>query len=384
MALIALATTIAKSAPAAEPVTLPSTQPDSPGGATVANLRLTAAMEEKVTQVGDPVILDLTLANLTDQTRRVMPLHVEHEFVIAIRDSDGRTVPWTRLGRELQEGNPGDTGTSMGPLPPASAWRYRLRLDDLADLSEEDGYTVSVSIKLSKLLQSVPKELHDKTLESNQVDFIVRGKSIFVAEPTTPPATQPSFSHGVAVEDLRLTASMRETHLMSGEPVVLDVLVENVGKENRYFWYTAPENDFRIDLRDEANHAVPWTRWGEHIQAIPGVGGTSGPIEVLPKTAEHFHLRLDGLFDLTGEGQGSSAVANYSVVVRLKIENAPDPNEPLNPEAVVGFDLKAGVPATIESNQVQFTVHRIPVEWPETEPLADDGQGPATRPDALP
>jgi hypothetical protein len=56
-------------------------------------------------------------------------------------------------------------------IRPKTAFQYRLRLDELADLTEAGSYTVSVSITLLDPFKLNPPDLAGKTLGSNKASF---------------------------------------------------------------------------------------------------------------------------------------------------------------------------------------------------------------------
>ncbi|MGA2232295.1 MAG: hypothetical protein ABSH22_15465 [Tepidisphaeraceae bacterium] len=174
-ALIALASAIGKSASAAAPATLPDTQPTADHGGTIGGVRITVAMENKEIKIGEPVVLDVFVDNFSSSRRLVIDGEAEQQLAIAIRDSKERAVPWTRLGAADQDPNKSRYVSGDFIIPPMKTWCYRLRLDELADLTKDDTYTAAVSIKIRQRQPLTPPEMWEKTLESNQATFVITG-----------------------------------------------------------------------------------------------------------------------------------------------------------------------------------------------------------------
>jgi len=121
-------------------------------------------------------------------------------LAIAIRDSKGNAVPWTRLGAADQVLFQGGGGSGDFTVHPMTSSCYRLRLDELADLTQEGSYTASVSIQIPYKMPDDPPEMWNKTLQSNQATFVMTGPTrndlpiVYDLVPTDaqPPTTRPS------------------------------------------------------------------------------------------------------------------------------------------------------------------------------------------------
>jgi hypothetical protein len=132
-------------------------------------------MESKEINIGDPVYLDVFVDNLSGSKRLVIDGEAEQQLAIAIRDSKERAVPWTRLGAADQDPNKSRYVSGDFIIPPMKTWCYRLRLDELADLTKDDTYIAAVSIKIRQRQPLTPPEMWEKTLESNQAMFVITG-----------------------------------------------------------------------------------------------------------------------------------------------------------------------------------------------------------------
>jgi hypothetical protein len=186
---------------------------------------------------------------------------------------------------------------------------------------------------------------------------------IFAAAQTVVPATQPAQQHGLRSQDVRLTAIMPSTEIPAGNPVLLDVLIENFGDEARVPLITVPANDFRIALHDSNGQAVAWSRAGTELQVknAPGqYGGSSGPIPA--KAISRYRLQLDLLADLTIPGA-------YSVSVSLDVGSGINPMNPNTPYTKP--DAEYPDHTQLESNRVQFMI----VKNAGSRPFSDEGEG---------
>jgi len=136
-----------------------ATQPTSDHGTAIGDVRLTVAMENKQVKVGEPVFLDVFVDNFSNQFRMVIYGEPEQELAIVIRDSNGKAVPWTRLGTYDQVTYRGGAVSGDYTVHPMTGSCYRLRLDELADLTKSDTYTASVSIKILRGQPFTPPEM---------------------------------------------------------------------------------------------------------------------------------------------------------------------------------------------------------------------------------
>jgi hypothetical protein len=145
-------------------------------GPALGGLRLTAVMEKHAMKLGEPLDLDVIVENLSQNERGMEILDPEHAFLLTIGDSKGEAVQWTKRGKAKQVNYVNRTSfvndVSLG-TPAKTAFRYRLRLDELADLTEPGEYTVSVSIKVVGPVGINPPELEGQTLKSNEVSFVI-------------------------------------------------------------------------------------------------------------------------------------------------------------------------------------------------------------------
>jgi hypothetical protein len=151
-------------------------------------------MEDAVVHVGDPVSVDVVVENYGDEARAPFISVPANDFRITLRDSNGDPVPWSKFGQELQGNEPGHYGGSSGPVPARAIWRFRFRLEILADLTKAGDYTTSVGLDVGGAIGSIrpnspstkpSRQYPDHTrVESNQVRFtIIEGASSRPASP---------------------------------------------------------------------------------------------------------------------------------------------------------------------------------------------------------
>jgi hypothetical protein len=127
-----------------------STQDTLPHGPATSALKLVASIEHEGYVAGDQVMLDVFVENPRKSAEYFWSFLPENDFTFTLHNAEGKLVPWTRLGEEVQL--PGSlAGGSQGPaiVEPGMAVCYRFRLDELFDLTVEGAYSATVSLNVN-------------------------------------------------------------------------------------------------------------------------------------------------------------------------------------------------------------------------------------------
>src|ERR1700738_1138991 len=131
---------------AAESPELRATQAPCPAGPVSEGFRLAVRVEPHGGRVG----LVVSLRNVTDQVLYYAPTAPKPDLVVHATFSDGRSVPLTKLGKEIDavrrrikdEGTRNELNRQIVALEPKHDASFAIELDDLFELTEKNTYVV--------------------------------------------------------------------------------------------------------------------------------------------------------------------------------------------------------------------------------------------------
>jgi hypothetical protein len=139
-----------------------------PAFAVVAQFSIHIATQQDQPKVGQDIILDVTITNISDRTI-VMELTSEAcDYVWDVRDTNGNEVPESPEMLQLGcQDPPGMTGADMiFPLKPNESYRTKLSMSKWKAISHPGEYT----IQLSRGLNRIQKET---VVKSNKITISV-------------------------------------------------------------------------------------------------------------------------------------------------------------------------------------------------------------------
>ena len=119
-------------------------------------------------KIGSEVRIDVTLRNITNHEIGILSSDPESEYMVEVRDDQGRMAPESDFNRKLKA--PGSariiTNSPIYPLQPHKTLKQQIVVSGLYEMSTPTRYSISVS-------RTVPEELGSGVIKSNTVTVIV-------------------------------------------------------------------------------------------------------------------------------------------------------------------------------------------------------------------
>jgi hypothetical protein len=149
---------------------IPSTRPDS---SMREGFTIVAKMVQDKYILGEPVVLDVFVENMTDGDLDFPLDDSERNFVFAASNSNGKTVPFTTHGTIEQKGLIDRISRRyLVNLQRGQMAHFRFPLETIFDLTAVDTYSIHVTFRVPDTKKvGVQRFVADTVLESNDVTF---------------------------------------------------------------------------------------------------------------------------------------------------------------------------------------------------------------------
>lgn len=121
--------------------------------------QLSARLDQEKLKSGVPVVLQLSLRNITKRELRVVETITEYDYEIEITNERGVRAPLTKRGQQLKDGPRQYTKVVSVKIAPGQEQQVKLEINLIYDITAKGVYSITARRKVPKLDRSGQAEV---------------------------------------------------------------------------------------------------------------------------------------------------------------------------------------------------------------------------------
>jgi hypothetical protein len=127
--------------------------------------QLSAKLDQEKLKVGEPVLLKLSLKNITKKDLVVVETSADQDYEIEVTNEHGTRAPLTEKGRRLTQGMRIYTKVISVKVASGQEQQVNINLNEIYDLNAKGVYSITAKRKVPKLDRSGSVELVSNTVK---------------------------------------------------------------------------------------------------------------------------------------------------------------------------------------------------------------------------
>lgn len=274
-------------------------KPVSPvdAGPVTEGFQLSARAEKEVFAPNEPILLQITLKNVTKRTL-VHVVGSHEDYPVIVKDEEGKNVPPTRYKRQRDSRRTSFAHGSMD-IDSGEEVKSDILVNRMYDMTKSGTYFITAS-------HSVPNS--DKTRAVRVMSNTVQVKVLKNSSPSSAQVTK--LEAGPIFQGFQLAVQAEKSTVEAGEMVVLLITLKNTTKNTLDVYEHGTDKDFELEVKNAGGEVMPLTSHGRDSKVKMKLNSMS----VGPGQEIRYRLRLSRLVDMSVSG-------SYPITVKRWLPN---------------------------------------------------------------